>query len=619
MAEAEAALVEHYPRLVRLAYLALPTTIARHRRVLLAHRLAQRSLRVALGGSPGREGPYAMLRREVLRQALAQGRASGRVRGVLTGAGLPHVAGLRLHPKAGGSELALPAAARAAYALLGVEGLDEQAAREVLAQAGAGDPWGAVRAAVDADGEHRSAAGEFDPCTVQVRPTDLVRRRQRARAGLIAGAAVAVGAVVIAAAMGGGAPKPSGRGGPPGPSATGAKALDPAALVRARPQAWTATARLDFSAWPARGNRTADSTLLGRALATWAAPGPSVQLAATPGTPRTAPSQPPQLLYAGDVDTATVVIFYDGLRLIRYAQARGGGDAAALDFAQIAGADLTTAAAVVLDRVRAGTRFLTAPWVAGTRTRDLLRPDAKGTALHRDGDGTTDPVPMPGTGAAAGTCGTTWPVLQLQSSGRIGAAHDFLLTDLGELSPVHLTYTPPPAPGVPARAPHEATGPQALASWAHGACRLGELRGQGVRSVNDWEFARTSLPEGAGTAAWDCDRADTWRGPGRATVRFVPPGTAAGATGTSAGRQIDGSACSRFGRHVMGRVMWQSPVGHWYLLAAGSRDVVSIAATSGVTATVPGTSLAVRAPRGTRATLTARLSSGATLSPLEGS
>lgn len=34
--EAEAALVEHYPRLVRLAYLILPPSLGRHRRVLTA-------------------------------------------------------------------------------------------------------------------------------------------------------------------------------------------------------------------------------------------------------------------------------------------------------------------------------------------------------------------------------------------------------------------------------------------------------------------------------------------------------------------------------------------------------------------------------------------------------
>lgn len=42
--QAEAALVEHYPRLVRLAYLVLPPALGRHRRVLAAHASVQRAL-----------------------------------------------------------------------------------------------------------------------------------------------------------------------------------------------------------------------------------------------------------------------------------------------------------------------------------------------------------------------------------------------------------------------------------------------------------------------------------------------------------------------------------------------------------------------------------------------
>ncbi|MEU6214503.1 hypothetical protein ABZ891_32005, partial [Streptomyces sp. NPDC047023] len=42
--QAEAAIVEHYPRLVRLAYLVLPPALGRNRRVLTAHSLVQRAL-----------------------------------------------------------------------------------------------------------------------------------------------------------------------------------------------------------------------------------------------------------------------------------------------------------------------------------------------------------------------------------------------------------------------------------------------------------------------------------------------------------------------------------------------------------------------------------------------
>lgn len=654
--EAEAALVEHYPRLVRLAYLALPTGLGQHRRVLAAHRLVQRSLpRASKVPPPARgvaNGPrgeaYALLRQKVLREALARGRRGqgrwqwrGRVRTAAAGGtGLPQVVGLRLHPRAGGSEeLALDRAlaqlapeARAAFALRGVEELAEADVLAVLAASGAADPRRAVRAAAAVgSGQHLRAAGEFDPCTLQVRPTDLLRRRQRARAGLVTGAAVAVAALLVtgwsAWGDGGSGRRPAytatGSAGSPGsPGSPGAgpaaRALDPAALVRPDAQLWASTARMDFTAWPARGGRTGDEELLGRALAVWARPGADVDVSSTPGTPRNAPSQPPQLLFAGNVDAAAVVLFYDGLRVVRFAQPRSGSGRAALDFAQVQDSDVTTAGAVVLTRVDGNTRYLTAPWIADAQTRDLLRPDELGVALHRSKDGVTDPVRTPGAGAAAGTCGRTWPVLQLKSSSRIVESHTFLLTDLGDLSPVHLTYTPPPGGGVPARQPREATGAQALVSWAHGACRLGELRGQGVKAVNTWEFARTPLPEGGGEASWTCSRADTWRGPGQVTVAFVAPGAAAGAPGTLAGQQTDGNACSRFGQHVMAGVMWKSPAGHWYLVAAGSRDVDRISVTNGVRASAHGPYLAVRAPRGTRATLTGHLVKGGTLRPLGG-
>jgi hypothetical protein len=337
-----------------------------------------------------------------------------------------------------------------------------------------------------------------------------------------------------------------------------------------------------------------------------------VRVSATPGTPRTGPVQPPQLLFAGDVDKATVVIFWDGLRLVRYAEDRVGGGAAALDFAQAPGAGPATAAAVVVDRVDGNTRFLTAPWVSAARSRDLLDPAAPAAALRTAADGTTDPVRMPGAGAAAGACGTDWQALQLRTSPKLGPQQAFLLTDLGDLSPVHLTS------GTPSAAPAEAASPRALASWAHSACRLGELRGEGVRSVNDWEFARQPLPDGAGEASWTCDRADTWRGPGRATVQFVPPDAQPATPGAQAGAQSDGAACTLYGQDVMAGVMWRSPASRWYLLAAGGPTVVSLTASGPVTAHTPGPLLSAPAPRGSRPTLTARTRSGVTLRPLTG-
>ncbi len=631
--QAEAALVEHYPRLVRLAYVVLPAGLGKHRRVLTAHRLVQGILPALT--SPARQGgAYGLLRQEVLRAAMEFGER-GRVRGALDEARLPRVLGLRVHPRSGADqELALyrvlaslPVEARAAYVLLAAEGLGEPEARAVLDAAGAADPRGAVRAAAGvritgaadpAVGGRLLAAGEFDACTLQIRPTDLLRRRRRRRIGAVAAAAVAAGALLVAVTGAESDTPPYAAAGSP---AADPHTLDPASLVRAPAGQWKATTKLDFSAWPARGGRAHDTALLGRALAVWAHPGTEVDIGSTPGTPRTGPVQPPQLLFAGDADNATVVIFFDGLRVVRYAQPRHGSGRAALDFAQVGDAGPTTAAAVLVDRVDGNARFLTAPWVTGTRTRDLFRPGQEASALPRSADGVTDPVPMPGARTAAGaaaaqSCGSTWPALQLRASDAVGR-RPFLLTDLGDLTPVHLAYLPPSGDG-PSGAPLEATGPQALANWAHGACRLGELRGQGVKSVDSWEFARTPLPESAGEASWTCVRADTWRGPGVALVQFVPPGGKAAALGALAGQQADGQACSGFDPYVMAGVMWKSPAAHWYLLAAAGPGTASITASGAVRASAGGGYLATPAERGSRATLTGRLADGRKLSPLNG-
>ncbi|MGW1790739.1 hypothetical protein ACWCPV_17505, partial [Streptomyces tubercidicus] len=186
---AEAAIVEHYPRLVRLTYLVLPPSMGRHRRVLTAHGLVQRALpRTRLrrpdGGLPAQRGPapesgYDLVRQRALRLALAYEAQPGRVLPAL-----PLVWGLRLFPRAGGAdELALdqalsavPAAVRAALGLGHLEGLDEDAARAVLARAGAEDPDAAQRAAAQLDRETEAgAAALLGPAAVGP-PLDAVQR-----------------------------------------------------------------------------------------------------------------------------------------------------------------------------------------------------------------------------------------------------------------------------------------------------------------------------------------------------------------------------------------------------------------------------------------------------------
>ncbi|MCF3965463.1 hypothetical protein L1885_28265, partial [Streptomyces fuscigenes] len=316
-----------------------------------------------------------------------------------------------------------------------------------------------------------------------------------------------------------------------------------------------------------------------------------------------------------DVGPATVVLLSDGGRVARYAEpsprggAPTGGGAAALDVARADDGDVTTAAALVVGRGRGTVRYLLAPWVAETTRRDLLRPDTPAAAVRVGPDGVTAPVPGP---AADGSC-SSWPALQLRSSSRIAERHAFLLTDLGDLSPVHLTYTPPPGAGAPARQPREATSGPALVSWARTACTLGELRGGGVKAVNNWAFAVQDLPERAGRATWVCSRADTWRGPGRVMVQFQQPAAAVSAPGTFVAKAEDTALCSRFGQNVVAGLRWRSAAGHPYLLAAGSRAVTSITAAGGVRARAAATTLTVRAPGGGAVRLSAQLATGGTL------
>lgn len=624
--EAEAALVEHYPRLVRLAYLTLPPGLGRHRRVLAAHTVVQRVLpRSRKGDAPspvpaqrGATGAALSWARErVVRDALAR---DGRPRSVRAFVSrrlprLPAVMGLRLFPRAGGSdELALDQAlfavgspARAALALRVLEGMEAAEVRALLTAAGVRDPAGALRTAerLTADRGGRIEvllnAPEFDPCTVQTRPTDLLRRRHRTR---VAGAAAVVlalaGSVLLAL------PDHDGRQPAGAHGAALARALNPALLERAKSDAWSDTSRVDFSVWPARGGRTGDTALLERALRVWGEPGPAVHVSATTGTATVPPAQPPRLLYAGEAGGAAVVLLHDGQRVARYAEPLSGDGAPALDFARTDDADVTTAAAVVVSRGPDGVRYLLAPWIAESTTGDLLAPDTPAGELDVSKDGVTGPVPSPPSGDGC----SSWPVMRLRSSEKIVERHAFLVTDLGDLSPVHLTYTPLPGTGAPARQPREATGGAALASWARTACSLRSLRGSGVRAVNNWAFAEQELPETAGRSTWVCTRADSWRGPGRIMVQFQQPASSPAEPGTVVAEDRDTASCSRFGQHVLAGTHWRAPSGTWFLLAAGSRDVTRITATGGVRADEPVRTLAVRAPRDSTVDLTGRLADG---------
>ncbi|MEV7919316.1 hypothetical protein AB0O78_17600, partial [Streptomyces griseoviridis] len=294
---------------------------------------------------------------------------------------------------------------------------------------------------------------------------------------------------------------------------------------------------------------------------------------------------PPQLLYAGAVDSARVVLLYDGLRIVRYAEPAEGTRGAALDLARVDGADRAASGALVLGRADGNVRYLTAPWVKEAAERDLMKPSAAATAVPLAG-GITAPVAASATGT--GAC-TSWNVLQLTD-----ASGTRVLTDLGELLPARLTTGRPGAVT-------DASGAGALRTWSPYACSLTAMRSAGVRSVNAWAFARQPLPDGSGSAQWVCTRSETWRGDGtRVLAQFLQPG---GEYGAVTAKAEDVPACGARDPRALAGVLWKSAGGHWYLLAAGDPDVTSVTASGGITATARGNLLIAKAEQGARAEL----------------
>ncbi|MFE5665192.1 hypothetical protein ACFQ7W_14815 [Streptomyces niveus] len=616
--QAEAALVEHYPRLVRIAYLVLPPALGRNRRVLTAHAVVQRSLPRGRSAATPDDG-YAYVRGRVLRQALDAGRPSRRVawpRRAQLPPLLPHVWGLRLFPRSGGADelaldqrlSALSGGARAAFVLRGLERLPDPDVRRLLTDAGIEDPHAALAEAdgIGTKGVALLESPEYDACSLQARPTDLLRRRQHGRAAVVGVAAVAVcGALLGLPGDGWGA---NGAAAPPYARNSAAEAaLDPAKVHRVPENAWRSAARTDFSVWPTRGALADDRPLLRRALAVWARPGAAVRVSSTPATPVGPPMGPAQLLYAGEVDRARVVLLYDGLRIARYAEPRTGRGPVALDFARVDGASADTAPgaapatyALVAGRTDGNVRYLTAPWVATASVRDLLDPAADARPLRRGADGVTDPLPVPG---ADRECGA-WDVLEVTEGGKGAGVR--LLSDLGELTPARLTSGPPSAPA-------DVSGAEARTAWARTACLLPAVRSHGVRTVNSWQFASQSLPESNGAARWVCTRAETWRGTeSRVLAQFQPPSAKAGApkTGAVAARASGSPACGAREPHVLAGVLWKSRGGRWYVLAAGSDEFRSVRTTGGVTGEARGRVLAVPAKPGDRAELDGLLADG---------
>jgi len=601
----EALVVGRYPELVRLAYLILPPTLERHRRVLAAHSLAQGSLPRRLREAPsGRAGTPAgdadAVRLRIVRGALRQGQSARRR------SPLPRVWGLRLFPPTGGVEALameqaighLSAPGRAAFVLRVLDGLDDDAVRALLLAAGADD---VSRARKEADAlvarlAHEGAGADlaverllrtdqFDPCTLRASPSDLLRRRRRYRVCVLAVAGVTAAAGVAWSTTGA-------RGPVERPAPLEAAPAAPVAGVEpqvVRAGAWNTTTRLDFGVWSTRGARVDDEALTGAAVAAWTGPDAGVTVALGPDAAPGAPSGAPRLLYAGDVAGASVVLLADGTRLARYTEENG---ARRLDVAVSDDSDARSSSAVVLRREPGGVHMLLAPWVTASAVRDLRRPDAASRPLA-SADGVT--AAMPDLAAEGRGCAVV-PVLELRS-GRAADNRPYLLADLGGLTPAHLTYMPPPDHFHTGRPSEAASGTRALDVWSRTACALDTLRGRGLRLVNNWEFAHFALPGAPGEAMWSCMHAFDRTGGGEVVVQFLPPG--AKATGAkTVTRLTDSPACSRPSNDIVAYTWWRSPAGTRYLVAAGTRDVVEVTASGSVTGSAAARRLVVKAPAG---------------------
>ncbi|MEV4894132.1 hypothetical protein AB0K48_32580 [Nonomuraea sp. NPDC055795] len=261
-------LAKPYRDLVLLGYLALPATGGEDRRLAWAHRLAAAT--VARHGRLDEAGLRRVFLRRVLRLRLMpwSGRL-GPVEVVPVVVSRSDVALLR--------ELnGLTGAGRAAYAMLLLEGRPAAEVVEILAGAGAADPGGALAEARAVEREHGLLS--LDPTVARVYGRPL-RRARIAFAALLLLGAVAVAAPDL------------GSGGP--------VSAAPLRVERAEAGAWRAGTDLTLASWPPRGSLTDDAELVRRAQRAWG-------------------SGPVQLIYAGELDGARIVLLRRHDRIARF-------------------------------------------------------------------------------------------------------------------------------------------------------------------------------------------------------------------------------------------------------------------------------------------------------------
>jgi hypothetical protein len=177
--------------LLRLAYVILSPSLGRRRRA----RIAEKAVRRSLGDGPGAVGP-AEVRVRLVKRVLFAGR------GLVT---IPRPTGRGPAGETDRRLAALVPAARAAWALRRLEGLDAEETADLLRAVGVRDPETVVALA------ERTPLDEHVVRSVEIPLRGATRRNRLVLSGVVA-AVLAIAAPVLAAQADGGAhPDPAGR------------------------------------------------------------------------------------------------------------------------------------------------------------------------------------------------------------------------------------------------------------------------------------------------------------------------------------------------------------------------------------------------------------------------
>ncbi len=513
-----------YRDLVWLAYLSLPRAAGEERRLVLAHRM---SASAVTGRTRIEE---VRLRKSFLRRVLRKRLMpwSGRLATVEAVPAVTRSRDMEFTRRFDG----LPAPARAAYALLRLEERPHDQVMEILTGAGVDDPAAALAAVSDFEEQ----AGwlwrpALDPTLVRIygRPPAGRRLRAAAAAGLCLLALVVVLPQLdlerpgIAAA----------------PSASRPR------IVRAAGEAWRAGTSLDLGTWAPRGSLVHDEELVRRAIGTWGA-------------------SSAQLLFAGQVDDARVVLLRRPSQVARYTETANGPTVEILPEPRVRP---DGAGPLKLSTTTEGSRYLLPPWV-----REVSKATLAGRTPHwhkvEIRDGVTAPVPL----AERGGC---WqgPVLRLRAP-EIAHGLPYTMLDFGRLSLANASYQPPPPAEVNRYGPHELDAlPEGFSAWKHVGCAVERPEGE-IQAATAWEFWAGQLPEGV-RGRWVCLR--TTDASGGSVVRGVLLATGRGrTTGTPTAARAGTWDCSRLRTDIVAGVWWKAPSGRRYYVAAGSRRVAAM-------------------------------------------